>query len=73
MTNIRLLLAGQSPPLALSRACAAVAAQAAEAPTFVQGRVGALVLELVETVNIYITVVYGGDGDDPPLITVQGR
>ena len=39
----------------------------------VKGRVGALVLERVETVNIYITMVYGGDGDDPPLITVQGR
>ena len=41
----------------------------------VKGRVGALVLERVETVNIYITItiVNGDTGDDPPLITVRGQ
>ena len=39
----------------------------------VKGRVGALILERVESVNIYITIVNGDMGDDPPLITVQGR
>ena len=62
---------------ALSRASTATAGAAAppeaEAPPSVKGRVGALVLERVEIVNIYITIVYGGDGGDPPLITVQGQ
>ena len=60
---------------ALSRASTAGAAAApeAEAPPSVKGRVGALVLERVEIVNIYITIVYGGDGGDSPLITVQGQ
>ena len=57
----------------LSRTSAAVATPAAEVPPSVQGRVGALVLGRVETANINITVVYGGDADDSPLITVQGR
>ena len=62
---------------ALSRASTATAGAAAppeaEAPPSVKGRVGALVLERVEIVNIDITIVYGGDGGDPPLITVQGQ
>ncbi len=39
----------------------------------VAGRVGALVLERVETVNIYVTIVNGGAGAEPPLLTVQGQ
>ena len=59
---------------ALNRSAAAVDPEPSEdsAPA-VKGRVGALVLERVETVNIYVTIVNGGDGDDPPLITVQGQ
>ena len=58
----------------LSRSSAAADPEPAEASSpSVKGRVGALVLERVETVNIYITIVNGDMGDDPPLITVQGR
>ena len=35
------------------------------------GRIGALVLQRVETVHIYVTIVNGG-GAEPPLLTVQG-
>ena len=49
---------------ALGCASTAAAATAPEAPPSVKGRVGALVLERVETVNITITIVNGGDGDD---------
>ena len=57
----------------LSRSSAAVTAPSEDVSPYIKGRVGTLVLERVETVNIYITVVYGGDGDDPSLITVQGQ
>ena len=57
----------------LSQTSAVVAAPAAEVPPSVKGQVGALVLERVETVNINITLVYGGNADDPPVITVQDR
>ena len=59
---------------ALSHAAAAAAPSEDVSPS-VKGRVGALVLERVETVNIYITItiVNGSDGDDPPMITVQSR
>ena len=39
----------------------------------VDGRAGALTFQQVDTVNIYVTVVNGGAGDDPSLITVQGQ
>ena len=60
---------------ALSRSSAAVTAPSEDVSPSVKGRVGALVLERVETVNIYITItiVNGSDGDDPPMITVQSR
>ena len=58
----------------LSRASsAAVSPEPAETSSPVKERVGALVIERVETVNIYITIVNGGEDDDPPLITVQGQ
>ena len=57
----------------LSRSSAAVTAPSEDVSPCIKGRVGTLVLERVETVNIYITVVNGGMGDDPPLITVQGQ
>ena len=59
----------------LSRSSAAADPEPAEAssPSVVKGRVGALVLERVETVNLYITIVNGDIGDDPTLITVQGQ
>ncbi len=58
----------------LSRSSAAADPEPAETSSpSVKGRVGVLVLERVETVNIYITIVNGDMGDDPPLITVQGR
>ena len=44
-----------------------------EALPEVAGRTGTLVLERVETVNIYVTIVNGGTGAEPPLFTVQGR
>ena len=57
----------------LSRSSAAVSPEPAETSSPVKERVGALVIERVETVNIYITIVNGGEDDDPPLITVQGQ
>ena len=58
----------------LSRSSAAVDPEPAEESSpSVKGRVGALILERVETVNIYITIVNGDTGDDPPLITVRGQ
>ena len=64
----------QKEVTALSRSSAAADPAPAEASSpSVKGRVGALILERVETVNINITIVNGDMGDDPPLITVQGR
>lgn len=59
---------------ALSRSSAVASPEPAEvsAPA-VEGRAGGLVLERAETVNVYVTVVNGDVGDDPPLITVQGQ
>ena len=58
----------------LSRPSAEVSPEPAEdSSPSMKGRVGALVLERVETVNIYITIVYGDMGDDPPLITVRSQ
>ena len=45
----------------------------AEEPQSVNGRAGALTFQRVDTVNIYVTVVNGGVGDGPSLITVQGQ
>ncbi len=42
-------------------------------PPEVGGRIGALVIQRAETVNINLTIVYGGTGDEPPILTVQGR
>ena len=42
-------------------------------PQSLDGRAGALTFQQVDTVNIYVTVVNGGAGDDPSLITVQGQ
>ena len=57
----------------LSRAPAVETLPPAEEPQSVDGRAGALTFQQVETVNIYVTVVNGGVGDDPSLITVQGQ
>ena len=57
----------------LSRAPAVEAPAPAEEPQPVNGRAGALTFQRVDTVNIYVTVVNGGVGDDPSLITVQGQ
>ena len=57
----------------LSRAPAGETLPPAEEPQSVDGRAGALTFRQVETVNIYVTVVNGGVGDDPSLITVQGQ
>ena len=43
----------------------------AEEPGPVTGRVGTLNVGRVETLNV--TIVNGGENDDPPLITVQGQ
>ena len=58
---------------ALSRASAVASAPSEDVSPSVKGRVGALILERVDTVNIHVTVVNGGVGDDAPLITVQGQ
>ena len=42
------------------------------APT-VPGKAGWMNVGPVETVNLYITIVTGGEDDVPPLITVQGQ
>ena len=57
----------------LSRAPAVETPAPAEEPQSVNGRAGALTFQRVDTVNIYVTVVNGGVGDDPSLITVQGQ
>ena len=58
---------------ALNRASAAEP-EPAEVSEPVSGRAVALIFHGgVGTVNVYITIVNGGDDDAPPLITVQGR
>ena len=57
----------------LSRAPAGETPAPAEEPQSVNGRAGALTFQRVDTVNIYVTVVNGGVGGDPSLITVQGQ
>ena len=57
----------------LSRAPAGETPTPAEEPQSVNGRTGALTFGRVDNVNIYVTVINGGVGDDPPLITVQGQ
>ena len=57
----------------LSRAPAGETPAPAEEPQSVNGRAGALTFQHVDTVNIYVTVVNGGVGGDPSLITVQGQ
>ena len=57
----------------LSRAPAVETPTPVEEPQSVSGRAGALTFQRVDTVNIYVTVVNGGVGDDPSLITVQGQ
>ena len=58
---------------ALSRDPAVDTQTPAGEPQPVNGRAGALTFQQVDTVNIYVTVVNGGVGDDPSLITVQGQ
>ena len=57
----------------LSRAPAGETPTPDEEPQSVNGPAGALTFQRVDTVNIYVTVVNGGVGDDPSLITVQGH
>ena len=57
----------------LSRAPTVETPPQAEEAQSVNGRAGALTFQRVDTVNIYVTVVNGGVGDDPSLITVQGQ
>ena len=57
----------------LSRAPAGETPTPAEEAQTVNGRTGALTFRHVDTVNIYVTVVNGGVGGDPSLITVQGQ
>ena len=57
----------------LNRAPAGETPAPAEEPQSVNGRAGALTFQHVDTVNIYVTVVNGGVGGDPSLITVQGQ
>ena len=57
----------------LSRAPAGGTPPPVEEPQSVNGRAGALTFQRVDNVNIYVTVVNGGVGDDPSLITVQGQ
>ena len=69
-------VAALSRPSSLGEAVLAEAAEEElpeEALPEVAGRTGALVLERAETVNIYVTIVNGGTGAEPPLLTVQGR
>ena len=57
----------------LSRAPAGETPTPDEEPQSVNGRTGALTFGWVDNVTIYVTVVNGGVGGDPPLITVQGQ
>ena len=57
----------------LSRAPAGETPTPDEEPQSVNGRTGALTFGRVDNVNIYVTVINGGGGGDPPLITVQGQ
>ena len=45
----------------------------AEEPQPVNEQAGALTIQQVDTLHIYLTVVNGGAGDYPSLITVQGQ
>ena len=57
---------------ALSGPAAAVEPEPVEEPRSVNGRVSALNIGRVETMNVYITIMHR-DEDDPPLITVQSQ
>ena len=57
----------------LSRAPSGETPPPAEEAQSVTGPAGALTFQHVDTVNIYVTVVNGGVGDDPSLITVRGQ
>ena len=43
------------------------------APPAVEGSAGAITIQRVDVMNLYVTIVCGGAGDTPPLITVQGQ
>ena len=59
---------------ALSRPAAAVAPEPARDPAPVlKGRIGALNIGRVETVNIYIYITIVNGDEDPPLITVRSQ
>ena len=42
-----------------------------EAPAEIRARVGALMIQQAETVNVYVTIVNGGNGTELPLPTGQ--
>ncbi len=44
-----------------------------EASPAVEGPAGAIMVQRVEVMNIYVTIVYGGNGDEPPVINVRGQ
>lgn len=58
--------------VALSHPAAAETEPAEKSPP-VNGGVGALNIGRVETMNVYITIVYGDDDAAPPVVTVQGQ
>ena len=60
----------QKEVAALSRAAEP---EPAGEPEPVNGQAGAMNIGRVEIMNVYITIVNGGEDDAPPLITVQGQ
>ncbi len=59
--------------LAVLSHASVVEPEPAEEPEPVSGRIGALNIGRVETMNVYITIVNGDDDAAPPLINVQGQ
>ena len=57
----------------MSNEAPAEAVPSEEASPAVEGPAGAIMVQRVEVMNIYVTIIYGGNGDEPSLITVQGQ
>lgn len=63
----------ETPIESMSNEAPAEAVPSEEASPAVEGPAGAIMVQRVEVMNIYVTIIYGGNGDEPSLITVQGQ
>ena len=60
----------ETPIESMSNEAPAEAVPSEEASPEVEGLAGAIVVQRVDVMNLYVTIV---NGDEPPVITVQGR